>query len=182
MNVIGSLRSAKKASHKRYDRLSANNPQEAERLHLMSKEPTISPQDALADLCYSDGILDPCNQATTNFIGELLATFKDMYTQAGVPFTTFHAGGDETVKFFGSFPSCKAQSKSQADAMRDLVGEVQQFMAQSGGTAQVNEEAVVDPTTGTCLQVLHMDISTCNTHTVHITASVLCLPLSPLKS
>lgn len=163
VNLLGSLRSAKKASHKRYERLAATNKQEADRLHLMTAEPTINAQDAPEDLCYIDGILDPCDPATRQFIGEVLQTFQDLYSRANVSFPTFHAGGDETVKFFGSFPSCQAAGISQSDALRDLLGEIQQFMTRSGGAVQVNEEAVTDPVTGTCLQVWTNDSLTFKT-------------------
>ena len=153
VNVIGSLRSAKIASHKRYERLLATNQTEADRLHLMTAEPAISKQDGPVDSCFTDGVIDPCDPATKNFIQELMTSLSEMYTQAGAKFNTFHAGGDSSVKLFSAFPSCQASAKNQSDAMRDLLGEVQQFMTATGGNVQVNEEAVVDPDTGTCLQV-----------------------------
>ncbi|KAH3877145.1 hypothetical protein DPMN_001001 [Dreissena polymorpha] len=151
VNLIGCLRSVKKASHLRYERLKASNPTEAERLHLMSSEPTIPTTDLPVGSCNADCMLDPCNPATLTFAQDVFDTFKDLYSMADVPFTKFNAGGDGFTKYFGQFSSCTAKGFDQAGAMRYLLEQLSIKAKANGAKLRVNEEAVIDPTTGTCI-------------------------------
>ncbi|XP_052800538.1 N,N'-diacetylchitobiase-like [Mya arenaria] len=147
VNIIGSLRSAKKASHLRFKRLESIDKTSADRFHLMSNEPSMaSPPGS----CYNDGVLDPCSPSTINFAFAVIDYFKSIYSVAGVPFTAFHAGGDGFTKFFGQFASCQAMGYNQAASLNYILNQLQTKL--SDVTLMVHEHAVLDINTGTCLE------------------------------
>ena len=154
INFLGSIRSAKKASHHRYENLLKKKKQkEANRLHLMSGEPTI-PDSAMArDTCYKYGVLDPCNDATYEFIKDVIKAVNNIYKSAGVPLTEFHAGGDETTRYFGLFPQCKTKKISQKMAMKKMLNALNREVRKYKAKLRVNEEAVIDPDTKRCFKV-----------------------------
>lgn len=154
VNIIGSLRTAKKASFLRYNRLKDTNMTSANLLNLLSSgEPVIPNSELPAGACYNDGVLNPCSQQTRTFAEEVVQYFASVYRSVGLTMKAFHAGGDGFTKFFSMFPQCDQVSNGQI--LRELIGDLQRIVISASNDAHlmVHEDAAIDDTTGTCIIV-----------------------------
>lgn len=153
-NFLGGLLPAKTASEFRYNRLKNRQPTEAKRLYLKSKLPNIVKNRLSEESNSVEGLLDPCINQTFNFINVVLRQVSGVYRSSGVKLTAIHAGGDELTQFLGEFPSCKTTSiQSTADALRFMIGTLQNTLATINAQLHVDQEAIIDPDTKDCLTV-----------------------------
>lgn len=155
INFLGGLLSAKRASHKYYEMNKISNITEAERYHLSSALPAVAPERLPEDAISIEGLLDPCRIQTISFIKRVLYRIYTAYKLANVTLKAFHAGGDELTQFLGEFPSCAADRAvtSTGSALQKLINVIQGELEPIGAILHVNEEAILDPATGDCLNV-----------------------------
>ena len=149
INYLGGLRSAIKASERRFMRVKETDTREANRLYLSAggnPDATIPP----AESCYTDSVLNPCIPQTEEFIRVINEYIVNLYHTAGVPLVGIHAGGDDGIQLYQTFQACRSQNLDSVALMRKMVRMVQKH---NPFTTLVNEEAVVDRTTRDCISV-----------------------------
>ncbi len=107
IDMPGHARAAVVAMQARRERLLAEG-REAEAERYLLSDP-LDTSEYMTVQSYTDNSINVCLESTYAFVDKVLYELQQMYRQAGVPFKTFHMGGDEVGQ--GSWtasPACEA--------------------------------------------------------------------------